>query len=321
MSLTVDDLISQARAQLDETNTANVTDAELLDSLNRGQRKAANLTARYFRDLMWTETTVTTVSGQTDYDIPDAAYGRRINHVTIQVGDIPYPLKRINNHSKHNYDITSQSQRPYYYTVVKNKLQVWPPPTGSLTLNVHYTAKLEQMVKQQGRIETINTTGDDYVIVDSIGSSLSSTTTGFNSYVNIIDYVSGAVKASLQINEINTTTKQITFKATPTRTTVLGKTVVGSIPSTVEADDYLSIITGTCVTELPEAYLDFLIQSAVVDIRRRFGEPLEEDYRHYKELEEEIRKMWVGREQRHRVRKSNSHWKGPFSTEVRRLFS
>lgn len=321
MSLTVDDMVSQCRAQLDETNTANVTDSELVDALNRGQRKAANMTSRYFRDLMWAVTTIQTNSADTTYDIPDEAYGRRINHVTVQIGSIPYPLKRISNAEKHNYNIDSQAQRPYYYTVTKNTLEIYPPPAGNLTLNVHYTAKPEDMVKNQGRIESINS-GSNYVIVDTLGSDISSVSTGFNSYVNIIDYVTGAVKGTLQVSEINTTTKQVTFKTSGlTRTKVLGKTLLTAIPSTVEADDYLSIVTGTCVPELPEAYIDFLMQSAIVDIRRRFGEPLEEDYRHYKELEEEIRKMWIGRESQNRIRKASTHWKGPFSTEVRRLFS
>jgi hypothetical protein len=321
MSLTVDDMVSQVRAQLDETNTANVTDSELVDALNRGQRKAANMTARYFRDLMWAVTTVTTSSADTTYNIPDAAYGRRINHVTVQIGSIPYPLKRISNADKHNYDINSQAQRPYYYTATKNTLEIYPPPAGGLTLNVHYTAKPEDMVKQQGRIESINS-GGNYVIIDAIGPDISAVSTGFNSYVNLVDYTTGAVKATLQVASINTITKQVTFKsASPSRTSVLGKTIATSIPSTVEADDYLSIVTGTCVPELPEAYIDFLMQSAVVDIRRRFGEPLEEEYRHYKELEEEIKKMWIGRESQNRIRKASTHWKGPFSTEVRRLFS
>lgn len=321
MSLTVDDLVDQTRSQLDETNTANVTDAEIVDALNRGQRKAANMTARYFRDLMWAVTTVQTTSADTTYDLPDAAYGRRINHVTVQIQSIPYPLKRISNADKHNYDINSQAQRPYYYTVTKNTLEIYPPPSGGLTINVHYTAKPEDMVKQQGRIESVNT-GSNYIIVDTLGADLSATVTGFNSYVNFVDYVSGQVKGSAQISAINTTTKQVTFKTTGlTRSTVLGKTLGTSIPSTIEADDYISIITGTCVPELPEAYVDYLMQYAVVAIRRRFGEPLEEEYRHYKELEEEVKRMWIGRESQNRIRKASTHWKGPFSTEVRRLFS
>jgi hypothetical protein len=321
MSLTVDDLVEQVRSQLDETNTANVTDPELIQALNRGQRKASNMTARYFRDLMWAQTVVTTEAARTTYPIPDEAYGRRINHCTVQIQSIPYPLKRISNAEKHNYNIDSQAQRPYYYTVTKNTLEIYPPPAPGLPINVHYTAKPEDMVTNQGRIESVNT-GSNYILVDELGSDVSTTSTGFNSYVNFVDYITGAVKGTLQVSAIDTNTKQITFKTTGlTRTTVLGKTIGTAIPSDVEPDDFISIVTGTCVPELPEAYIDFLMQSAIVDIRRRFGEPAEEEYRHYKELEAEIKKMWIGRESQNRIRKASTHWKGPFSTEVRRLFS
>lgn len=320
MSLTVDDMVSQVRAQLDETNTANVTDQELVDALNRVQRKAWNIAVRVFPDLAWSQTSFNTTSGTTNYDIPSEAYGRKINHLTANIGNTQYLIKRISNHRKLNYTFNSQVHRPFYYTVVKNQLQVFPPPAQGITIEVHYTDDPESLVQKQGRIETINT-GSNYVIVDALGSDLSTTISGFNSYANIIDYNTGAVKTTLQVNEIDTNTRQVTFKSTPTRTSVLGKTISTSIPSTVEQDDFICLITGTCVSELPLAYVDYLMQGAVLDIRRRLGERSDEEYRHYKELEEELRKMWVGREARYRIRKSNAHWKGSFSNNVRRLFS
>jgi hypothetical protein len=51
MSLNVSELIDSVRDQLDEANTANVTDAQILKVLNRGQRKATNIIARKYDDL------------------------------------------------------------------------------------------------------------------------------------------------------------------------------------------------------------------------------------------------------------------------------
>lgn len=320
MSLTVDQLVDQIRSQIDESNTANVTDSELVDALNRVQRKAYNIAVRYFPDLTWAQTSFQTTSGTTNYDIPAEAYGRRINHLTVNIGNTQYLVKRISNHRKHSYTFNSQVSRPFYYTVVKNQLQLFPPPAQGTTIELHYTDDPETLVKSQGRIETINT-GSNYVIVDSLGSDLSTTISGFNSYCNIIDYTTGAVKATLQVNEIDTTTKQVTFRTSPTRTSVLGKTISTAIPSTAEVDDFICIITGSCVSELPLAYVDYLMQGAVLDIRRRLGERSDEEYRHYKDLEEELRKMWVGREARSRIRKSSAFWGGSYSNNVRRLFS
>jgi hypothetical protein len=46
MSLTVSELITEVRDQLDEVNTLNVTDAQILAALNRGQRKGTNIITR-----------------------------------------------------------------------------------------------------------------------------------------------------------------------------------------------------------------------------------------------------------------------------------
>ena len=63
MILTVDQLIDQVRAQSDEFNEDNLTDAHISDLLNRGQRKAANIIARKFDSLFLESTTISTTAG------------------------------------------------------------------------------------------------------------------------------------------------------------------------------------------------------------------------------------------------------------------
>lgn len=310
-SIITDDLIQQVRSQTDESNTDDVTDGQIIQDLNRAQRSAANILARKFQDMMWESTTATSTGGTREYDIPDDAFGSRIEMIEVASTsnvNVRFKLQRINNHKSTNFVTSTQTNLPTHYTIKRNKYVIFPTPTGGLTFYVHYSKRPEDLVKQQGRIETIDT-DNNYIIVDDIGSALSTSTTNFAAYVNVIDYHTGDIKRSLQISALDETTNQITFKSAGlTRSTVLGKTVSTSIGSDAAVDDYVCLVTGTCVPEVDDAYTDYLIQHAVVAVRRRLGEPTAEDTAALNEFKDELLKSWVSREQSNRVRKASSAW-------------
>jgi hypothetical protein len=316
MAQSVDNLLDQVRTQLDETNTANATDAQLLQALNRAQRAATNIVAREYDSMFWSSTSTTTVASQREYDIPVDAYGRRVEMVEIEAGGVRYELRRIGNNKTTQFTQSSQVQRPTYYSIVKNKIALFPLPAGGTTLYIHYNKRAENLVSSQGRITA---TGSTYVTVDSLGSSLAVATTGFGSYVNVIDYNTGEIKGTLQISAIDTALKKVSFKTSGlTRSTVLGRTINTSLPTDIAVDDYISLVTGTAVSELDEAYTDYLVQYAVVEIRRRFGETIQEELIALQTLEKEIERMWVGRESSKKIRKSNSHY---HSLSTRRMIT
>lgn len=319
MSILVDDMLLQVRAQTDENNTDDVTDAQIIRSLNRGQRTAANILARKFEDMMWESSDITTVAGTSTYDIPSDAYGGRVEMIEVATStDIKYKVKRVSNHQSTNYITSSQTTIPTHYTTKRNKFKLYPTPSGGLTITVHYNKKPEDLVKQQGRLTAVDTS-NNYILVDGIGSSLSTSTTGFGAYAHVIDYRTGAVKRTLQISALDTTSEQITFKSSGlARATVLGHTISTTIGSDVAVDDYICLVTGTCVPEIDDAYTDYIIQHAVVATRRRLGEPTTEDFAELKEIEEELVKAWVGREHSTRIKKSSRIWGSPAR---RRAFS
>lgn len=320
MSRTTQELLDELRSQLDETNTANATDAQLLAALNRAQRKAVNIVSRKYEDLFWSSTTFTTTGGTRAYDIPAAAHGRKVEMLYVLISEVAYEIKRINNHQKARYITASQTTRPMYYTVVKNQLELFPTPSGSQTIYVCYGDRPEDLVTPQGRINSI-TSASNYVILDDVGDDLATTTDDFECYVNFIDYNTGEVKGTCQINAINTSTGQVTFKSSGlTRSTVLGKTVSTSLPTDLAVDDYVCLVTGTCVPELPDDYNDFLIQHAVVEIRRRFGEATQEEVAALKEYADELSTMWAGQEARSRVKKVSRNWQTGAGS-LRRLLS
>jgi hypothetical protein len=309
MSILVDTLIAQVREQTDENNTDDVKDNQIIRALNRAQRQATNILARRFEDMMWDSTTVTTTGGTNEYDIPSAAFASRIEKVEVETStNVRYQLKRISNHKTTNYITTSQTQIPTQYSIKRNKFVIYPTPQDGLTLYVHYNKRAEDFVVQQGRINSIDT-DNNYIIVDGIGSDVTTSTTGFGAYLNIIDYNTGDVKNTLQVSALDTTTNQITFKTTGlSASTVLGHTVATAIGTDAAVNDYVCLVSGTCVPEVDEAYTDYVLQHAIVAVRRRLGEPVVEDVAELKELKDELLVAWAGREQSHRVRRSSNTW-------------
>ena len=316
MPTTVDDLIDQVRNATDEINTNYEDGSQILLALNRAQRNATNIIARKYPDLFTKWVDITT-DGAYDYALPVEASGRRITHIESYYNQVAYPMDRISEIQASNYRTNAQTARPLYYVMYKNNIQLLPKPTGGIRIRIYYMERSQQFVKNQGRLTYIDS-ANNLVQVNAVGTDLSTSTAGFSSYVNFIDYNTGAVKGTCQIASIDSDTNEITFKTSGlTRTTVLGLTVSTSLPTDISEDDYICLVTGTCVPELDDVYCDFLLQYAVVDIRRRFGEPLQEELEALQRIEKELQEMWATRNPPSRVRKANANYVNPAGSLIR----
>jgi hypothetical protein len=316
MATTVDELMQSVRDATDEDNQEYLTDAQILKALDRAQRNATNIISRKYPDLFTASVDITT-TGVYDYDLPTEAAGRRITHMESYYGEIAYPMQRISEQQASAYRTSAQTSRPLYYVMSKNTIQLLPKPSSGVNIKIYYLKRSQPMVQQQGRITDIDTV-NNLITLDAVGTQLATTITGFSSYVNFIDYNTGAVKGTCQISAIDTVTKEVTFKTTGlTRTSVLGLPVGVALPTDLVSDDYICLVTGTCVPELDDVYCDFLLQYSVVDIRRRFGEPLQEELVALDRIAKELESMWAGRNQTGRVRKANQNFSGPGGSLIR----
>lgn len=316
MATTVDELVQSVRDATDETNVTYLTDAQILKALDRAQRNATNIISRKYPDLFTKPVDITT-TGVYDYDIPPEAVGRRIVHVESYQGAIAYPMTRISEQQATAYRSNSQTSIPQYYVMSKNTIQLLPKPSNGVVVKLYYMDRSQPLVQQQGRITDTDSV-NNLITVDTLGSAMSTTITGFSSYINFIDYQTGAIKGTCQISAIDTTTNEITFKTTGlTRTSVLNLPVTTAIPTTLVPDDYICLVTGTCVPELDDVYCDFLLQYAVVDIRRRFGEDIQEELIALDRIGKELETMWAGRNQTGRIRKANNNFSGNAGSLIR----
>jgi hypothetical protein len=313
----VDDLINQVRDQIDEANTDTVSDADILEALNRGQRHATNITAKHYKDMFLERITFSSSEAKADpfqgdlnsFDISEKTFGMRIVHVMVIQNKYEYPLRREDYRQLHRYSSTAQVQIPSIYAIVGKQIVIKPTPSTNVTFAAYIFREPETLVKSQGRITAIDT-DDDYYLVDALGDDLTTSIDDLNAFINVVDAQTGKVKVSHQISAIDTTTKQISIKTSSLdRTTLYGKTIATAVPTTeIELDDYICIVKGSAVSEFPQAYQDFQIQYAVAEITRRLGGTVEPENFFLEKLEKEVERMWVGREASKRVARRNKHW-------------
>lgn len=309
----VDNLVSDTRRQLDEANRESVRDDEdILPALNRAQNYALDILARKYKEPILTHRMITLLPGESEYDIPEDAFEQRLLLVESFNNNTFSELELVDFKDIGRYEVVSQnSSLPYYYCVIGDKFKIIPSSVGQgRQLRLWYLLDPMPLVLSQGRVNLVNA-ASNYIILDAIGTDLTTESDNLDSFVNLIDGASGRVKGTLQIQSIINT--KVQFKSVPTRTTVLDIVVDTDLAAltsglTLEQDDYVCLSSGTCVPFLKKPLSNFLTQYAVAELTRKLGgvEGLEEGV--LKRFEEQIDKAWVMRPNGLRVRKRNSRW-------------
>jgi hypothetical protein len=309
---TVQDLIDQVRSQLDEQNRDSVsTESDILPSMNRAQDYAFDILARKYPEPILAYSTLDMVSGEAEYSIPENVFEDRVQKLEVEVpngtGRSTYrEVQRISYRDISNYETTTPSNLPQYYCVIGRKLRIIPAPSGAYDLRMWYLRNPEKLKTPQGRITIVNE-AQRYVIVDSAGSSLTTEADQLGSYVNLIDGQTGEIKGTLQIQILSD--DKVTFRSTPTRSTVLNRVVSGSLTSLgIQQDDYISPIDGTCVPYYGSPVSNFLIQFAVAEITRKLGGQSDTEEKILDKFEKQMERTWAGRETQLRVKKKNTSW-------------
>lgn len=306
---TTDDLLSQVRDQLQETNTTTVSDATILRALNRGNSYAWDIYARHYPEPLIVRESVT-VDSDGIFQIPDDAFEQRLQKVELTQGGVVYELERKNYRRSTQFRNSIVGSRPQFYSIRGRNVELLPKPGTGYAFIAYYVKRPDELQLQQGQVTSVTAAvsgvSDANIVVDSIGSTLS-TSGAYLKYVNFIDSKTGAVRGSAEIKTISG--NQITFRQTPTRTTVKGRTITGDIPSDLGVDDYITFIEGSCVIFLQQPTTNFLIQYAVAEIRRALGYDTGVEQSILRDFESQVEHTWAGREVSTRVKKSNRIWR------------
>ena len=302
MSRTTKDMIAEVRSLIDEVNEAQLDDeADLLPSLNRGYDYAIRiLSAHYVAPLLANQ--VVTLSGSTqEYPIPKDAFEDRLLKVEVYNNQSYVEVIRLDYKDISSYDVPTRTSVPYYYTIVGRNYRLLPPPTATYPLRIWYAKHPGALVEEQGAVTVV---GSNYVLLDEVGPNLSST--GNAAYVNIVDSATGDIRCTLQVQSI--VNNKVTFKSTPDRTSIYGRTVVGTLPATLEKDDLICSAEGSCIPVLRSTVTNFLVQYTVAEMTRKLGgEPtIEEKVK--QDFEQQVKHTWAGRERYTRVKKRAKEW-------------
>lgn len=319
-SVTVRKMLSQARSLLDESNEVNLDDdIDLLPSLNRGLDDAMDILSRRYPSAIIEPEDITPTNGDDTYDIPEDAFEDRLQKVEVEINGTYTPLTRIDYQDITDYETTG-SGIPLVYVVIGQEFRILPAPSGITNIRVWYVKERGPLVPEYGRITSINT-AQNYVQVTDVEDTtqVSSDISSLESYVNIVSGRTGAIRATLQIGSV--TNGRVQFRSTPTRSTVQGRSVSGSIPSTVAEDDYLCPVDGSCIPVLRGSLVNFLVSYVVADIK---AVKLDEDPKVVMDIlnkfENRVGSIWGRREQSLRVSKGSRVW-GPrsrsFSSRIR----
>lgn len=311
---TVDNIVNSIRSQVDEYNRDSVsTENDILPCINRAQDYAFDILATRYPEPILKYTELQMNAGSQEYDIPEDVFEDRIQKIEMVIpggSQATYrEIERISYRDITNYETPGKNSTPYYYVIYGRKIRFIPGPSGLYSARMWYLRNPEQLCLSQGRITIVNT-ASNYVILDQAGSSLTTESDQLGSYVNVIDGQTGEIKGTLQIQIV--ASNKITFRTVPTRATVLGKTVQGSLTTIVpEKDDYLSPVTGTCVPYFSRPITNFLIQFAVAEITRKLGGESDKEETVLDKFEKQVSRTWTSRETTLRIKKRSRVWNSP----------
>jgi hypothetical protein len=293
--ITAEELIRQVRAQIQEANAQGpVSDEVILDSLNRGLDYGWDILARNYSPP------------------PDGMFEDRLLKVELLLGGNVYELTAISYQDSTPLDHPSLGGTPSAYVLTGRTIQVLPSAAASGSqLILWYAKEIPKIVKSQGRVTGFTAAASGptnaTVVLDSIGSNIS-TSGDFAKYFNFVNFETGEIRGSAQVQSING--NEITLKYVPTRTRVLNQTVTNDIPTELELDDYISGIDGSCVVYFSKPLSNMVIQYAVSEIRRSLGYDVGIEERKLKELENQVNYTFSKRPNTLRVKRRSSLWRG-----------
>jgi hypothetical protein len=308
--ITVDDLLQEVRDQSDEQSEVSPTPEALLRLSNRGLRIVNQVLARAYPDPLIRRADLDLSIGAV-HPFPDDCFEGRVEALEITVpGSTPVELRSRSYRDAARQATSGSVAVPWSWDIEDEHIRLLQTPTGAYDAVAKYVRKLDPYVLQQGRVVTVGAT---YVIVDSAGTDLSSASDSNDSYINIVDPLTGAIRITLQVTSISGT--RINFRASPIRATVQGRDVSDAADlatSDVAIDDYICLSRGTCVVQLRDTVAAYVVDFCSAALSRSTNDPgAQLETTMLRDIESRVETTGSGREATERVRVRSQAWTSP----------
>lgn len=315
---TTENLVSEVRSLINEINRDSLDDdRDIIPALNRAQEHMLSILSKHYPEPYLVPFETPTVSGRELYKIPENAWSDKVTKIEMvsTSNKYRYEVDRANYRDATKFRSDSKPNTPSYYTIHGRYVELIPAPSGSYSMVMWYVRKPEALVPSQGRIVSVDAP-NNRVVLDKIGSGLSTINDNLGSWVNLIDGQTGEVKATLQVKDTSGT-QVVIFKSNLNgKTTFLNRPLTNDLTTVIDQDgnldvqegDYLANIKGTCVPYFFEPGRNFIVSHAAADCGRSVGIPSDSMYREREKFEKEIKDTWAGREARLRIKNKSPHW-------------
>lgn len=285
----VADLVLETREQADELNTAAKSDDAIVRIMNRGLRFVADQLAK-----SWEEPLVARIiyspslyNRDIGFPLPDDIFEDRVTLVSVDTPAAPTQIAFRDYSQVQSLLIKgSRSFIPVACFIKGRFLFLAPQPGAAYNILIDYVRLPDPFVFPIGRITAVSLVGDsvsmDPTSFQSHGSAQISTDQTSNAaYVNLVDGMTGVIKATRQVQLVQGS--QVQFRAAPTRTEVEGRAVTGPFStqgpfdpltgaSAVEIGDYLCPVDGSCVPQWSQMLTTYVVDYSVAAIGRSLGD-------------------------------------------------
>ena len=279
------DLVLEIRDQADEYNVQAKSDDAIIRIMSRGLRFVASELSRTWEEPLVVQACYSPAHYHRDrgFPLPLDIFEDRVTYVQVDTPAAPTPINYRSYTQVTALDIRgSRSFVPVAAYQKGRSLFVVPQPGASYDILVDYVRLPDPFVLPIGRITSVDLVGDA-VGVDSstfAPALVSSDVTSQLAYVNLIDGMTGLVKATRQVQLIQGS--RLGFRATPNREIVEGRHVQGPFSAdgpynldesiNVNVGDYLCSVDGTCVPQLSQMFTTYIVEYAVAEIGRSLGD-------------------------------------------------
>lgn len=310
---TTTDYITQVRDIADEDNTTDVNDTLVLRMLNRAQQELVRILTRnykshFMREELYAYSDLKTDAGGITRVLPiaDQAFGFAVNSVDVRIGTSWFPVNQVPFSHTLGLDNAVDSSFPLSYSMQGNDIYLYPAPSNATSVRVRYQFRAPKLVKPQGRITGYDS-NNVTVTLDSLGSDLSTNVSDLTAFVNIIDHLTGEIKATMQVSGITTASRTLQLKTSALdRSEVFGYTTSTALPTTITEDDYICSASGTCVPYLSQDMSNFLVDIAGFYTKRKLGTIEQADYLEREAMFKAIASMQFGRQYTKKINRTRT---------------